>query len=101
MNPETTQPVLKGYCDIPSMPTARGKIAIWADGGSSTGQAHLYVNMMSGFQCITDVWLSWLRAGMRVTLDGEEWQLRQFEQFPSPHPNQALPLWGIKLELEK
>ena len=83
------------------MPSAVGRIQIWAEDGQSSGTAHLIVNLVSGFQCICDLWLQDLRAGMRVTLDGVEWQLRQFEQFPSPHPRQARPFWCIKLELEK
>ena len=83
------------------MPHARGRIQIWGDAGQSSGAAHLIVNLVSGFQCICDLWLKDLRAGMRVTLDGADWQLRQFEQFPSFHPKRAEPFWCIKLELEK
>lgn len=94
-------PVLKGYAEIPSMPDATGRIQIWPDDGASAGAAHLFVNIISGFQCVSDEWLKLLRAGQRVTLDGQDWQLRQFEQFPSPHPKSCRPFWGIKLELEQ
>jgi len=83
------------------MPAAVGRIQIWDEDGQSSGAAHLIVNLVSGFQCICDEWMKDLRAGQRVTLDGVDWQLRLFEQFPSPHPRSQWPFWCIKLELEK
>jgi hypothetical protein len=96
------QPLIKGIAETPDR-TAYHRVQVWAEEVpfAPAVVSRLVLDLVAGFREIGKIWFAQLKHGLRVTVDGRDWRLDSYEQFPmeSQNPKRPHKFWVVRLQL--